>query len=333
MSLPAVPSQEKSIAPVSNSPVPNRVKPARRPLDGVLLLDKSGGITSNGALQQARRLFNARKAGHTGTLDPMATGLLPVCFGEATKFSADLLHANKTYDAVIELGSVTDTGDAEGSVLRRAEVHVTPDGIEAALARFRRTITQVPPMHSALKHQGRPLYAYAREGIEIERMPRQVTIFGLEFLGYSSAQLRINVECSKGTYIRVLAQDIGEILGCGAHLAALRRTRVGMLDIADAISFEELEQLTSDVRDQKLRPLDSLVSELRPVTLGPDAARRFGQGQSIAAPLDMAGGGVRVYTAAGFIGLGRVEGAQLVPTRLLAGESTAAASGNCDETV
>jgi tRNA pseudouridine55 synthase len=294
-------------------------KTPRRAIDGVLLLDKDGALTSNAALQRAKRLYNAAKAGHTGTLDPLATGLLPICFGEATKFSSDLLDADKTYDAVIVLGVVTDTQDAEGQVLARSEVRVDRTEVEAALARLSGAIEQVPPMHSALKHQGRPLYAYARAGVEIERAARRVKIHRLELTEFEGARLRVMVECSKGTYIRTLAHDLGGILGCGAHLAGLRRTRVGSLDLADAVTLEALEGLPQAARDDLLRPVDSLVARLPAAQLDEEGARRFGQGQAVSLPPAAQAGGVRVYAGSRFLGVGTVDAyGTLAPRRLVA---------------
>ena len=190
-------------------------KPPRRRIDGVLLLDKPAGMTSNAALQKAKWLLNAAKAGHTGTLDPMATGLLPICFGEATKFAGELLGADKCYAATVRLGVRTDTADAEGRVLETHPVSVTREQVEAVLARFRGDIQQVPPMHSALKRDGRPLYEYARKGIELERAPRAVSIYALNMCNFDADQVNFEVDCSKGTYVRTLAQDIGDALGCG----------------------------------------------------------------------------------------------------------------------
>src|SRR5512145_1232425 len=200
-------------------------KPRGERVDGVLLLDKPVGVTSNRALQTARRLLNARKAGHTGTLDPMASGLLPVMLGEATKFSADLLDADKSYRATVRLGVTTTTGDGEGEVIERRPVALAPGDVEAALQRLTGAIEQVPPMHSALKREGRPLYELARAGIEVERAPRPVRIDRLQVVERADDALVLDVDCSKGTYVRVLAEDLGRALGCGAHLAALRRTR------------------------------------------------------------------------------------------------------------
>ena len=206
-----------------------QVKKTWKQVDGVLLLDKPLGLTSNDALQKVRRLFSAAKGGHTGTLDPLATGLLPLCFGEATKFSADLLDADKTYESVVKLGVTTDSGDAEGQVIANATVEVKKEQISEILPQFIGDIQQIPPMHSALKRDGRPLYELARKGIEVEREPRAVTIYGIDCLDFSGDLLTLRVACSKGTYIRVLAADIGLALGCGAHLAGLRRTVVGDL--------------------------------------------------------------------------------------------------------
>jgi tRNA pseudouridine55 synthase len=298
---------------------PTPTKTPRRAVDGVLLLDKGNGLTSNAALQRAKRLFSAAKGGHTGTLDPMATGLLPVCFGEATKFSSDLLESDKTYEAIVALGVTTDTADAEGRILQRSPVASSMSDVESALARFRGAIEQVPPMHSALKHQGRPLYSYAREGTSIERAPRSVVIHRLVLVQFADERLTIEVECSKGTYIRTLAEEIGAALGCGAHLAGLRRTRVGALDIADAVNLETLEQLEPVARDALLRPLDSLVAALPAVSLEAGGARRFGQGQSIAGPGFGAPGAVRVYADNRFLGVAKVAAdGVLVPARLVA---------------
>jgi tRNA pseudouridine55 synthase len=197
-----------------------RPKRVRVPVHGVLLLDKPVGLSSNDALIKAKRLLNAEKAGHTGTLDPFATGLLPLCFGEATKFAQDLLDADKTYETIVHLGVTTSTGDTEGEVIATRPVDVIPEQIDAALAQFRGPIEQVPPMHSALKRDGKPLYEYARAGITLEREARRVTIHELTLLSWQSPYLRLSVTCSKGTYIRVLGEDIGAALGCGAHLNA-----------------------------------------------------------------------------------------------------------------
>ncbi|MDL1859405.1 tRNA pseudouridine(55) synthase TruB [Betaproteobacteria bacterium PRO7] len=247
-------------------------------VDGVLLLDKPGGITSNIALQKARRLLNAAKAGHTGTLDPIATGLLPLAFGEATKFSADLLEADKEYEATLALGVRTTTADAEGEVVETRPVAVTRAQLEAVLAGFTGTIEQTPPMHSALKRDGRPLYDYARRGIEIERAPRSVRIERLVLFAFDGAAARVVVECSKGTYVRTLAEDIGAALGCGAHLAALRRTRVGDLTLERAVTLAALEVMPAAVRREWLLPVDALLGDLPRIELGDRQAALFAHG-------------------------------------------------------
>jgi tRNA pseudouridine55 synthase len=264
-------------------------------VDGVLLLDKPGGMSSNHALQKTRRLLNAAKAGHTGTLDPMATGLLPLTLGEATKFSADLLDADKAYRATLKLGVTTTTGDVEGEVTGRAAVEVTDGEIDAALRRYTGAIEQVPPMHSALKRDGRPLYELARAGVEVERAPRRVVVHRLQRVQRVDDELTLDVECSKGTYVRVLAEDIGRALGCGAHLVALRRTRVGALELDGAVTLEALEAMPIEIRRGILRPVDGLLGSLPRVDLDEDLAGRFRQGQRLAIDAGPRGERVRVY--------------------------------------
>lgn len=260
-------------------------QPARRRLDGVLLLDKSRGQSSNHALQAARRLYNAEKAGHTGTLDPLATGLLPLCFGEATKFSGELLNADKRYVATVQLGVTTDTADAEGKVLQCRPVALDHPSVEAALTAFVGEIEQVPPMYSALKRDGRPLYEYARAGIEVERTARRISIYQLRLLDSSeligAGRFVFEVCCSKGTYVRTLAADIGERLACGAHLAALRRTGIGTMDVAAAHSMSELDALTDEARDALLLPPDALLAGLTEVRLDAADAARLRHGQAV----------------------------------------------------
>lgn len=262
-------------------------------VDGVLLLDKPSGITSNLALQKARRLLNAAKAGHTGTLDPLASGLLPLTFGEATKFSADLLDADKAYVATVQLGVRTTTADADGEVIERRAVGVTRHQLDDVLSRFTGTIAQVPPMHSALKRDGKALYEYARSGVELEREPRMVRIDRLALVQFEGDRVQIEVDCSKGTYVRVLAEDIGAALGCGAHLAALRRTRVGRLTLDGSVTLAALEAMPPAARREWLRPVDALIAEVPRVDLGKTQARRFAHGN----PLDVGGapGRRRVY--------------------------------------
>lgn len=257
-------------------------KRKRAPIHGVLLLDKPEGMSSTQALAKAKWLLNAEKAGHTGTLDPFATGLLPLCFGEATKFASDLLDADKIYEATIRLGIKTTTGDPEGEVLETREVNVQRAQIESVLEKFRGPIDQVPPMYSALKRDGKPLYAYAREGKTLEREARAVIIHALELVSFASPDIQIRVRCSKGTYIRVLGEDIGHALGTGAHLIALRRIGVGNLLIADAMTIDALAALSETDRKSSLLPADSLLSELIPVVLPPELANRFMQGQRLA---------------------------------------------------
>lgn len=299
-------------------------RPPRRRLDGVLLLDKALGISSNHALQEARRLFNAEKAGHTGTLDPLATGLLPLCFGEATKFSSELLDADKRYLATVQLGVTTDTADAEGAVLERRPVNVSRHDAEAALAAFLGEIEQVPPMHSALKRDGKPLYEYARAGIELERAARRVSIHELRLLEWmqDSAGDRFTFEvlCSKGTYVRTLAADIGERLGCGAHLTSLRRTAIGELDVAQAHTLEALAALPAEGRDALLSPPDALLAGLPSVCLNAEHAARLRQGQPVPWSAQE-GARLRVYDHdQRFIGLCRQFGdGWLRPQRLVAG--------------
>ena len=296
-----------------------RIKRSWQRVDGVLLLDKSSGMTSNSALQSARRLFSAAKAGHTGTLDPLATGLLPLCFGEATKFSADLLEADKTYEADLLFGITTDTGDAQGAVLVERPVAFSRADLDAALARFLGPISQIPPMYSALKRDGKPLYQLARQGIEVEREARAVTIIELVLLDYSGDRCRLRVCCSKGTYIRTLAEDIGEVLGCGAHLTALRRTAVGSLRVADAVSLDQLIELAEDQRASLLLPPDALLQTLPAVHLDDEATLRFSQGNPVAVDLDTAlvPGKCRVYGATRLLGLGETDGSGSVKPRRL----------------
>lgn len=258
------------------------VKKKRVPVHGVLLLDKQVGVSSNDALIKAKWLLNAMKVGHTGTLDPFATGLLPLCFGEATKFAQDLLDADKTYETVVHLGLTTNTGDTEGDVIDTHEVNVSQAQIDAVLAQFRGDILQVPPMYSALKRDGKPLYEYARAGITLEREARPVAIHLLEFVDFQTPYLTLRVRCSKGTYIRVLGEDIGAALGCGAHLKALRRIQVGDLLIGKAITIEELTAKDADARIAALAPVDALLTSFPALYLSDELAKRFLHGQRLA---------------------------------------------------
>lgn len=250
-------------------------------IDGVLMLDKPVGLSSNTALQKARRALNAQKAGHTGTLDPFASGLLPLCFGEATKFSADLLHADKEYVASIKFGETTTTADVEGEIIETRPVDFTEEQLHKALESLTGEIDQIPPMYSALKKDGVRLYELARQGQEIEREPRRVTVYELELLSFNKPEAVVRVKCSKGTYVRVLGEDIGKILGCGAHLTALRRTKIADIDISEAVSLKDFEEADIAQRLDMLDPPDRLLSQLEPIELKEELAVRFLHGQSI----------------------------------------------------
>jgi tRNA pseudouridine55 synthase len=305
-------------------------KRKRIPVHGVLLLDKPVGLSSNDALIKAKRLLNAEKAGHTGTLDPFATGLLPLCFGEATKFAQDLLEADKTYETVVHLGIRTATGDTEGEVIETREVDVTREQIERVLPQFTGDIQQVPPMYSALKRDGKPLYEYARAGITLERAARDVTIHVLELIDYQAPFLRLSVRCSKGTYIRVLGEDIGAALGCGGHLRELRRVEVGNLDMTNALTLEQFAAQEEAARPGLLAPVDALLRSFPAVHLPNELARRFLHGQRLALereniPLPQSQGRVRVYRQADELLLGTglmQEFGVLAPERLISTQIT-----------
>jgi len=311
-----------------------RERPPRRRVDGLLLLDKAARVTSNAALQAARRLYRAAKAGHTGTLDPLATGLLPVLFGEATKFGGELLDADKTYVAEIALGATTTTGDAEGEVVERRPVAATRADVERVLAGFRGEGAQIPPMYSALKRDGRPLYEYARAGQSVVRAARPIRIHELTLDALEGASLSVTVRCSKGTYIRVLAEDIGRALGCGGYLARLRRLAIGPFTLAGAVAIESLEALDAAARDARLLPLDALIGHLPAITLAEGAARGFAHGQSTECP-GFGPGRARVYGADGaFLGVGAVgPDGRLQPRRLLRTGDAPAAPAAAPETL
>ena len=286
-------------------------------VDGVLLLDKPVGVSSNAALQRARRLLNARKAGHTGTLDPLAGGLLALTFGEATKFSGDLLDADKRYEATLVLGATSATGDAEGPIVEQPPVEVAQEAFEAVLRRFTGPLSQVPPMHSALKRGGEPLYRLARRGVQVERDARSVTVQRLWTIAWDRREPTIGVECGKGLYVRTLAADIGAALGSGAYLGALRRTRVGAFQVADAIGLETLEQLALPQRRERLLPVDALLQGLPRVDLDRDASEQLEHGQPIACVADSAGR-ARVYGPQGrLLGVASVDHGILTPRRLV----------------
>jgi tRNA pseudouridine55 synthase len=295
-------------------------KRIKRPIDGVLLLDKPAGLSSNQALQQVKHLFQAAKAGHTGSLDPFATGLLPICLGEATKFSHFLLDADKAYRATLQLGATSTTGDTEGEIIPGGSINFTQAALLTVLGQFTGPISQVPPMHSALKHEGKALYEYARAGVEIERAARCVTIHSLAMLQQIDTQMEIEVSCSKGTYIRTLAEDIGRQLGCGAYLRQLRRIASGDFNLVQAVTLTQLEVMTMEQRDACLLPPDTLLQRLPSITLDADSAYYLCQGQ----PVWKAGvkhlGNVRLYAEPKrFLGLGEVlADGTVAPRRLLA---------------
>ena len=293
-------------------------KNAYRALNGVFLLNKPLGLSSNAALQKVRRLFNAQKAGHTGALDPLATGLLPICLGEATKFSHYLLDSTKRYQTTVKLGQTTTTGDVEGDVVLQREVPVlTAELIEQVLQRFRGEIQQVPPMYSALKRDGRPLYELARQGIEIEREARPVTIYELNLIDFTPDSLVLEVTCSKGTYIRVLGEDIGEALGCGGHLTHLHRTQTGHFEIIPSYTIEYLETLTEAERDALLLSVYAPVEHFPRVQLPEGREKYFGNGQESNIEHEAAAE-VLVFNGDLCLGLAEItDKKRLVPKRLL----------------
>jgi len=298
-----------------------------RPLDGILVLDKPPGLTSNRALQMAKRLYGAAKAGHTGSLDPLATGVLPLCFGEATKFSQYLLDADKAYTSSFLLGVATATGDAEGEVLATQDASgVTRDAIERALENFRGEIDQVPSMFSAIKQDGKPLYKLAREGREVERKARRVVIKQLQLRAFrpgDQAEVDIYLECSKGTYVRSIAEDLGKALGCGAHVSVLRRTRAGPFEIADSVTLNTLEALKSNEQlaamDKLLLPADTALGGLPLVRLSESGGFYLRQGQPVQVPNAPCNGMVRVALETGeFLGIGEIlDDGRVAPRRLI----------------
>ncbi len=296
-----------------------------RNVTGILLLNKAAGLSSNEALQQVKRLFRARKAGHTGSLDKLATGLLPICFGEATKMSGFLLNSDKHYRATFRLGEKTRTGDTEGEVMERRPVPpLTAPQIEEAMARFRGEIQQIPPMHSAIKQGGQPLYKLAHQGLEVEREPRTVTIHGFELIAQRDDELDVDVRCSKGTYIRTLAEDLGEFLGCGAHVSVLHRIGAGPFDAGQMVTVEELQDIAAEGThhlDKLLLPADTAVAEWPEIRLSKDLSFYMHQGQAVMVPRAPTSGWVRLYDVdKGFIGAGEVlDDGRIAPRRLLAG--------------
>jgi len=294
-------------------------KISRHPVHGVLLLDKPLGLSSNQALQKCKWLLRAEKAGHTGTLDPLATGVLPLCFGAATKFSQLQLDADKTYEATVRLGVRTSTGDAEGKVVaERAVPAVTPETLLAIAKRFTGPIRQVPPMHSALKKDGKALYEYARSGEEVEREARSVVIHALQLTPVDANTLRLAAKVSKGTYIRTLGEDIGEALGCGAYLTALRRTATGHFGVAHCVTLAGLEAMADDERLARLLPVEALLPGHKGVTLGHEDAARFLSGLRRRGAWSDAGQ-VAVFgdTPHSLLGTAHVKAGELIPSRLL----------------
>lgn len=297
-----------------------RSRAVRRPLSGILLLDKPSGVTSNQALQQVKRLFRAAKAGHTGSLDPAASGLLPICMGSATKVSGLLLDADKRYRVVVSLGVCTTTGDAEGDVIaEKAVPRLSESDVASLLGRFRGEIFQVPPMFSALKRNGVRLYDLARQGIEVHREARKVTIHALELLAVNRSELELDVLCSKGTYIRTLAEDIGTMIGCGAHVGSLRRSQVGEFDVGMARTLDQLQNMASDAeRCRCLLPPDKAVAFWPGLHLSDELAEALRNGRAVASPGAACPGWVRLYTADdAFVGIGEIlSNGTIAPRRL-----------------
>jgi tRNA pseudouridine55 synthase len=295
-------------------------------IDGVVLLDKPAGMSSQGAVTAVKRAFNAEKAGHTGTLDPMATGLLPICLGEATKYSQDLLDANKSYIARVKFGARTDTGDAEGQVIEEFALPKFDDeatlrsALNALLPNFTGPISQVPPMYSALKRDGKPFYEYARAGLELERAPREITIHQIRWTEIQWPEATLEVSCSKGTYIRVLAEDLGNALACGAHLVGLRRTEVGHLTLDQSFTIESIQQGLQDSSTYIL-PIDALLQTLPHLTVDEQQAKRLGMGQRVPLNLPSIEALVRIYRATAaphnFIGTADWRSGVLHPRRLI----------------
>ena len=295
-------------------------------IDGVVLLDKPAGMSSQGAVTAVKRAFNADKAGHTGTLDPMATGLLPICLGEATKYSQDLLEADKTYIARVKFGTRTDTGDAQGQVIETLTLPMFANDLElkqaldALLPQFTGPISQIPPMYSALKRDGKPLYEYARAGVELERTPRDITIHRIRWTDIQWPEASLEVSCSKGTYIRVLAEDIGTALACGAHLIGLRRTEVGHLSLEQSFTIESIQQGLQD-KDSYILPVDALLQTLPHLTVDEQQAKRLEMGQRVPLNLPSIEALVRIYRATAaphnFIGTADWRSGVLHPKRLI----------------
>jgi len=302
-------------------------RPPLRDVHGIVLLDKPLGLTSNAALQAVKRLFRARKAGHTGSLDPLASGLLPLCFGDATKVSAFLLDADKRYRVAVLLGVRTTTGDAEGAVIERRTVPVLdPAQLQAVLQRFTGPLLQVPPMHSAVKHHGQPLYKLAHQGLEVAREPREVIVYELRLLRHDGDRLELEIACSKGTYIRTLAEEIGAALGLGAHVVELRRTAAGPFHAGQMVTLAQLEAAAAQGLsglDTLLLPMEAALAHWPAVCLSEDLARYVRQGQAVFVPKAPTQGWVKLHTADRFLGVGRVlDDGRVAPKRLIGGAGT-----------
>lgn len=298
-----------------------------RNIQGVLLLDKPQGMTSNDVLQKVKRIFNAQKAGHTGALDPLATGMLPICFGESTKFSQYLLDSDKRYRVIARLGQRTDTSDADGQIVEERAVNIDEAQIKQALNDFRGDIMQIPTMFSALKYQGRPLYEYARQGITIERDARPITVYENRFIRFENNQLELEIHCSKGTYIRTIIDDLGEVLGCGAHVIYLRRLQVSTYPIDKMLSLSYLQEHSADVEQLAalLMPVDSPVQDYSKISLSIEEGDDILLGRCIEITEDTASSLltnlVRIYQQQRFIGIGEVNNRVLSPKRLIQTES------------
>lgn len=284
----------------------------KRNVDGILLLDKPNGASSNEILQVVKRLYCANKAGHTGSLDPLATGMLPICFGDATKFSQFLLEANKSYIVTGKLGETTQSQDSESPILVKKEIsHVDVKAIEAVLPKFLGKTMQLPPMHSAIKHQGQPLYKLARQGITIERTPREITVYDIKLLGLKNDLFELEIKCSKGTYVRTIVADIGDMLGCGAHVVALRRSAVEPYDSDRMVGIDQIKELATKndyaALDQLLLPIDSMLVDMPKVALTPDMVFYMKQGQAVLVPGVPNSGLVKMFSKSGkFLGVGEI---------------------------
>nr|VFJ60467.1 MAG: tRNA pseudouridine55 synthase [Candidatus Kentron sp. FM]VFJ61670.1 MAG: tRNA pseudouridine55 synthase [Candidatus Kentron sp. FM]VFK09986.1 MAG: tRNA pseudouridine55 synthase [Candidatus Kentron sp. FM] len=300
----------------------NRRGKKGRDIQGVLLLDKPVGMGSNEVLQVVKHLYRARKAGHTGSLDQLASGLLPICMGEATKLSGFLLNADKRYRAVFRLGETTSTGDAEGEILDRRPVdHITRVQVEDGLTRFRGEIEQIPPMHSAIKHKGQRLYRLAQQGVVVDRKPRTITVYVLELLRFEQGSIELDIHCSKGTYIRTLAADLGEVLGCGGHVQALRRISSGPFNEAGIVTLNRLRELAGkdlSMLDALLLPTDAVLSDRPQINLSEDVAYYLTKGQPVLVPHAPIHGQVRLYnTQQQFLGVGEIlDDGRVAPRRL-----------------